>query len=102
MADIIIKTNNVPRDVKYGYEMPVEFHSEFDYIDTEEFPVHHFVVYKGEWIDLDEFTSPRSCVSDMLSLAKNWDGYRSDSFFSGIVIKYLNNFESVIVGTYTC
>ena len=37
-----IKTNNVPRLLKYGYEMPDKFKSDFDYISEEEFPLHDF------------------------------------------------------------
>jgi hypothetical protein len=91
-----IKTNNVPRNLLYGYELSKKERKEFDYIDAEYFDGHGFFRYKGEVYDPSDFMR----ATDIADL-KGWDGYASDSYFSGIVIKYVDNFERVIVGTYT-
>jgi hypothetical protein len=92
---ITIRTNNVPRNPVYGYELSEKERKEFDYIDAEHFDGHSFLRYKGELYDLSDFMR----ATDIADL-KGWDGYASDSYFSGIVIKYVDNFERVIVGTY--
>lgn len=93
---ITIKTNNVPRDIIYGYELTDKERAEFDYIeDTNEFMGHSFIRYKGYVYDLSEFiTVPEDMVPGQ------WDGYRSDTFFSGIVIRLVNDNEQVVCGTY--
>lgn len=91
---ITIKTNNVPRLLKYGYEMPDKFKSDFDYISEEDFPLHDLFVYKGQWYDLGEFMR----IPEGPNFA-GWDGYASDTYFSGILIKFVDE-ESVIVGQY--
>jgi hypothetical protein len=92
---ITIRTNNVPRNPIYGYELSEKERKEFDYIDAEHFDGHSFLRYKGELYDLSDFMRARE-ISELSA----WDGYASDSYFSGIVIKYVDNFERVIVGTY--
>jgi len=92
-------TNNVPRDVIYGYELTDTERKEFDYVDfhSDDGQYHEFFRYKGEVYDIGEF----QIVPDMLlKEMKWWDGYISDSFFSGILVKYVDEFERVIVGRY--
>lgn len=89
-----IRTNNVPRLLKYGYEMPKKFKADFDYIAEEDFDYHSFFVYKGQWYDLGEFM----LVENNEDL-KGWNGYRSDSYFSGILVKLVDD-DSLIVGQY--
>jgi hypothetical protein len=92
-----IKTNNVPREVICGIELTNKERKEFDYIKDEDFDCHSFFRYKGQVYDLNEFmrTGPGE-IHDA-----GWQGYASDSYFSGTIIKYVDNFERVIVGTYT-
>lgn len=100
-----IATNNVPRDVIDGWQLGPDERSEFDYVDWdavargESNPT--FFRYKGELYDLGEFTTtsglhPGAGHHDL----SEWDGYSSDSFFSGLVVRYVDNFEAVIVGRY--
>lgn len=92
-----IKTNNVPRDLFYGHELNDKERKEFDYISDEDLSSHEFFRYKGEVYDPSDFMRANE-ISDL----KGWDGYASDSFFSGIVIKYADEYcETIIVGTYT-
>lgn len=100
-----IITNNVPRDVIDAYQLPRAERDEFDYLNWEAIDAGEdsaqFFRYRGELYDLGEFTTtaelhPGAGHHDLAG----WDGYMSDSFFSGIVIRWADEFESVIVGRY--
>ena len=93
MGDLITLTNHKYRNLKYGYEMPKKLRRDFDYIGSEGFDSHDFVEYKGEWYDLSSF---------ILWPEKDWDGYISNSSFSGIVLKFHpDNNDQVMMGTFT-
>jgi len=88
-----IITNNIPRPILFGYELSESEASEFDYLDS--LTDHSFIRYRGEVYDLDEFgvwDNPASPTRD------DWHGFRSDSFFSGLVVRYTQDFEAVVVG----
>jgi len=89
-----IITNNVPRQLIYGYELSPDEKHEFDYIaDIEE---HDFFRYRGFVYDPSEFMS-----AGRIDELKGWDGYSSDSYFSGTVIRYPDGAsDEVIVGRY--
>ena len=94
MSEVTIITNNQPRDILYGFNLPEKYRKEFDYLTDEEYANHEFFIYKKQAYSLSEFMRTDSF--------KDWDGYSSDSFFSGIVIKIINDGDSVIVGRYYC
>ena len=93
---LTIKTNNVPRHVVYGYELTDKERSEFDYYDSADLDYATFFRYKGHIYDLGEFM----LVTDTMKNYHGWDGYCSNNFFSGILVRYSDDFESVIVATY--
>ena len=110
-----IVTNNVPRDVISGYEMdPKILKKEFD-IDIEgmnddqigDLCSMEFVKFRGVWYDLQDFitTCPGPWNHGLPEEFREWDGYSSDSFFSGVLLKYareddrIDN-ERVVLGTY--
>ena len=96
--DIKIITNNVPRNILYGYELTEKEREEFDYLDKEELEWHSFLRYKGMIYDLDEFFAVSEYQNDPF---KEWDGYQSNSYFSGILVKYVpSDCEEIIVGRY--
>lgn len=78
-----ITTNNCPRDIVYGFELSDKERAEFDWLDADEIESAEFFRYKGRVYSFDEFMR----VGNIDTL-QGWDGYTSDSFFSGIVIKY--------------
>ena len=88
-----IITNNKPRQLVCGFELSDKQNHDFDYID--DIDNHDFVIYKNNVYDLSEFMRVEN--NDKL---KGWDGYSSDSFFSGTLIKYADDTESVIMGWY--
>ena len=100
MDKLTIVTNNVPRNIIYGYELPESARTDFDYIDAEDFGGHAFVQYKGNYYDLSDFMriephNSFNCIREF----HNWSGYHGDSYFSGVLIKRVDD-ERVIVGRY--
>jgi hypothetical protein len=100
-----IRTNNVPRDVLYWYELTDKERAEFDYLETEEEQAQAtFVRYKGWTYDLGDFmrcpSSEQSNPQMRDAGFHHWDGYAGDSFFSGVLVRYVDDGERVIMGTY--
>ena len=95
MSKLEIFTNNQPRDIIYGFELPKSKRKDFDYLNDEEFNDRSFVKYNGHYYDLGEFMRIEK-HSDF----KNWDGYSADTYFSGILIKLCEDGDSVIMGRY--
>lgn len=105
-----IISNNKPRSIVYGYELSEKEYADFDYIGeygSDDMQMAQFIRYKGELYYLNDFVviqkagnnSSSFCHTDFDGSLKGWDGILTDSYFSGIVIKWADNdFESVIVG----
>lgn len=97
-----IRTNNQPRRILYGCELTESERQEFDYIEDIDF-ADCFVRYKGRVYDLGEFARITKVVAPHPQREgwENWDGYASDSFFSGVLVRYVDS-DSVVVATYFC
>jgi hypothetical protein len=102
MDTMTIITNNVPRDIVDAYELTADERKEFDYLKwdaiEEGSDSASFVRYKGDLIDLGEFMNNGNMPE--CSPLRKWHGHMSDSFFSGILIRYTDDYESVVVGRY--
>lgn len=108
-----ITTNKVPRPVLYWHELTDKERQEFDYLKTETAQEDgRFFRYKGAVYDLGEFvriverraestnygfSHPVDSDSPLLA----WHGIQTDSFYSAIVVHYVDNAEYVIVGRAT-
>lgn len=95
-----IITNGIPRLLVNGYELTSKEREEFDYLKEEELDDNTFFRYRGNTYGLNEFMR----INNMPDF-KDWDGYSSDSFFSGIVVKYCDcepwyDSDRIIVGLY--
>lgn len=94
-----IKCNHIPRHVMYGFELSEKQRAEFDYLNDIE--SHEFVQYKGQIYDTGEFLAldrhRNQCYSD--EIFADFDGYHADSYFSGVLIKYVEDGQ-VIMATY--
>jgi len=90
---LTIRTNNAPRDLLCWHDLSTRERKEFDYIDDKESA--SFFRYRGWSYDLGEMMNVPSG-----SGLESWHGYHSDSYFSGIVIKLVDDGERVICGTY--
>ena len=95
MTDVTILTNNVPRPILDAWELTPAERAQFDYLDWQAIEAGEdsasFVRYRGELHDLGEFSASwgLSRESGLPDWLKGWDGYRSDSFFSGLVVRYV-------------
>ena len=100
--ELRIITNHVPRFTIDAYELTIDEQGQFDYLDWPAIERGEdsatFFRYRGQLYDLGEFQTTRGLPEFSPLVA--WDGYQSDSFFSGIVVRYANDFESVIVGLF--
>ena len=84
------------RDTLSSHEVPPSvLDREFDYLSPEDRESALFFKYKGYYYSLDQFTRTK----DKSMKDKGWDGYHSDSFFSGILIS-LSEDNKVKVATY--
>lgn len=96
--EIKIITNNVPRDLIDGFELTAKEREEFDFVNwdavQEGSDSATFFRYRGSLRYLESEGRPE--------FAPGWDGYLSDSFFSGIVFRYVrkDDEDMIIVGTY--
>jgi len=117
MSEIRITTNNVPRNIVNAWELSAEERAEFDYLDWPAIErgesSAEFFRFKGELYDIGEFSriiSPGAARRHPMESAEptfqGWCGYRSDSFFSGMLIKWARDDSGapdlgrVIIGTY--
>lgn len=97
-------TNNAPRDIIDASELTPKERAEFDYLDwpaiEEGRDSASFFRYKGQLHDLSEFSADWGITkgSGLPEHLANWHGYRSDSFFSALVVRYTDDNEQVVVG----
>lgn len=95
---LTVKTNNQPRPILWGIDLTESELKNFDYLPDVE--LEHFFRYKGELYHTGEFMAIDTGRESLPPEFKAWHGYCSDSFFSGLLIRYSEDFEQVIVGTY--
>ena len=88
-----IVTNNHPREVVYGHELPEKWQKEYDYL--ADFQSERFVKYKGIYIHLGDFLTTQQVKG-----LEGWDGYLSDSYFSGLLVKFVEDEDFVVMGRY--
>lgn len=97
---IVIRTNNVPRDLIDAWELSPKERTKFDYLGWQALEDGHdsatFFRYKGALYDLGEFQRVPFSYSPFAS----WDGYMSDSYFSGLVVRFVDDMDRCVVGRY--
>lgn len=97
MTHLTIITNNIPREIFTGYDVPEQFHSDFDYMD--DIADNYFFKYKGQFYALDQFMRiPGNQNID--SEYNNYHGVHNEGYFSGILIKLDDSGELVTVARY--
>ncbi len=107
MSDVTIITNNVPREIIEGWDVPANVREDFDYVDWDAVDRGEdsasFFRYKGEWYDLGDIPSrsPHVPTNEPDPFA-GWDGLAPDSFFSGILVRLVpeDHYETIIVGRF--
>ena len=103
-----IITDNKWRPLASLTDLPAKAMKEFEYIDEDSIHDLRLVKYKGVWYDVrdtqritmgNSFRGWDMYVTKDHPFAK-WSAVSSDSFFSGILFKFNEDFEQVIVGRY--
>jgi hypothetical protein len=90
-----IKSNYKRRPLLGDVDVPKKVLDEYDWLDDDE-KTDGWMKYKDQYYHLSDFMWIPADIKDM----KGWDGYMSDSFFSGIVIKVFYYTDEYIIGTY--
>ena len=88
-------TNGIPRDIVDAWETTQDERDALSYVDWEacergEDSFSGFR-YRGELYDLGEF----EYAADKFEGA--WDAWQTESYFSAVAIRYVEDFERVIV-----
>jgi len=94
---LTITTNNQYRLLINGYELTTDERKDFDYYTEDEIDCATFFKFRGQVYDLGEFMRIDNHPDTEFSA---YAGYRSDSFFSGLLIKLSNCGDMVRVATY--
>ena len=89
--NIKIYTNYKPRQLLYWDDLTPKEQSEFDYTGME---AGSYFKYKNNVYTLGDFMRPEPAHFPQ------WAGYLPDSFFSGVLVKFTEDTEQIIVGTY--
>ena len=94
-----IITNRIPRPLQCLSDLPEKAQKDFNYIECAHQP--RLVQYKGVWYDVwDSMTCPGAEAPEATRhLFSGWDGYISDSYFSGVLFKFADE-DRVICATY--
>ena len=104
MPNVTIHCNNVPREILDAYQLTEKERQEFDYIDWDAIDNGEdsatFFRYKGALYHLEDAMCIDAKNLPADSFLKGWHGYYGDSFFSGVLVKYVESFERVVVGQY--
>tara|TARA_R110002074_G_scaffold254109_1_gene426197 strand:- start:71 stop:334 length:264 start_codon:yes stop_codon:yes gene_type:complete len=79
-------TNNHYRNILNAYDLTSKELKGFEYLGEGE---GSFIRYKGRVWDLGEFTQ-----TDL----EGWDGISCDTYFSGAVVKFSKDYETVKLG----
>lgn len=94
-----IATNRHWRPVLQAWDLTPKERAQFDYLDWERIMAsedsREFIRYRGVTYDLGDFseTMPR------ILRGKGWDGWQSDSFYSGIVVRWSEDGDQIMIGT---
>lgn len=86
-----IKTNNQPRPLLYWEDLTTK-----EQADTSKTEGLMYFRYKGHAYSVEDFTS---CAGEPAS--HGWDGYAHHTAFSGVLIYLVNDYSSVVIGTYS-
>lgn len=90
-----VTTDNKWKPFVYRSDVPKRvLERDFDYQNADE-AFDGFFKYRGVWYHLDMFMRTEG-VDDF----KNWNGYHSNSAFSGVLLKVSRDGESYKVATY--
>lgn len=91
MDNLTVVTNNQPRLLLSWDELTPKEQREFDYLEGEARYDADFVRYRGRVYELGEF----DIAGESLPA---WEGAQADSYFSGILVRYCDDRDRVVMG----
>lgn len=77
-------TNGHRRELLTWHEIPADVRADFDYIDGDGRYEPRFLRYRGEWYDTADM---------MMSNVAGWDAATYDTFYSGVLVKFLEGYD---------
>jgi hypothetical protein len=92
---LTIITNNQSRNLLSYNELTPKEQEQFDYLTDDFKSSEDYIRYRNYVYALSDFEN--NIHNPEL---KGWIGHMNDSYFSGICIKYGNNKDQIICGTY--
>lgn len=95
---IEIKTNHHWRTPVYWWDLTKKEQEQFDYLSEDEALERDFLRYRGTTYDAHEFLTTSSLPE--FNLLTKWDGYHSESFCTGVVVRWSSDFEEYQIGSY--
>ena len=98
---IRIRSNYNERQFIYGYELTEKELEEFDYIPDAQLSYHSFIKYKGQVYDPSEFMAVDMTSQCLPEGFEHWHGYQSDTFFSGLLIRYCGYNDYYQIASYS-
>ncbi len=91
-----IRTNRQPRNLLAWHELTEKERIEFDWLETPDQQMSaQFFRYRGWTYCLDQFMSATNMFP------RQWHGYHSDSYSSGVLISIADDDDQVICATYS-
>lgn len=96
MSELKITSDCKWKNFIYGYQLTPKEKKEFDYVSEEEIDLQSFFRYRKTIYSLDQFMR----LDKPSPFPGEWQGYHSDSYFSGVLIEVSNDGEQYRVGTY--
>ena len=95
--NVTVITNNTPRATIGWHDLTKKEQKDFNYLKTNDEKLDAiFIRYRDNVYNLSEFMKVHN-----IKTLKGWDGYVSDSYFSGVVLKFVEDGNDyVIMGRY--
>lgn len=87
--------SNTWQEIKYSHEVPKKVLDDYDWLEEDE-KSYGWIKCQNTWYHLSDFLS----VDKNNPFTGEWDGYHSDSYFSGNLLKFSDCGDAVIVGSY--
>jgi len=95
-----ITTNGQTRDLIPFFSLTEKEQKEFDYIKGDDQFDNRIFRYRDYVYDVTEFIRIDPVTLLHHPEMAGWDGMQSDTFFSGVLVKFSADLEAVIVATY--
>jgi hypothetical protein len=91
-----IITDHKWKDFIYGYQLTTEEKKDYNWMDQEELETSNFFRYRGSVYSIQDFMRIENGPDEF----NGWDGYLSDTFFSGVLIKLSEDGEQYQVALF--